>query len=209
MKKVICYGDSNTFGFIPGDGSRYDSNTRWTGILKNLLGSEFKVLEEGCNNRTGFFLNPDGVTQSGSEYLPQLLENYKVFDIFTLALGTNDVQKFFNIDENIAQNGLRKLISIIKNYNPDARIIVISPVLLDERVLKGYFKIQFDETSIEASKWIQKTYEIVAQEENCELLNMNNSISPSDIDGLHFDKEAHQTIASLVAKQILEGSQKC
>ena len=53
MKQIICYGDSNTFGYIPGSGKRYPKDIRWTGVLSNLLGDEYKVIEEGCNNRTG------------------------------------------------------------------------------------------------------------------------------------------------------------
>ena len=33
MKKIICYGDSNTFGYNPKDGSRFDENIRWTSDL--------------------------------------------------------------------------------------------------------------------------------------------------------------------------------
>ena len=36
MKKVLCFGDSNTFGFIQESGKRYDKNTRWSGILAQL-----------------------------------------------------------------------------------------------------------------------------------------------------------------------------
>ncbi len=32
MKHILCYGDSNTHGYIPG-GGRYDDDTRYTGIL--------------------------------------------------------------------------------------------------------------------------------------------------------------------------------
>ena len=36
MKKILCYGDSNTFGFNPENGKRFDNLTRWSGILKHL-----------------------------------------------------------------------------------------------------------------------------------------------------------------------------
>ena len=34
MKKILCYGDSNTFGYNPYDASRYNEHTRWTAILQ-------------------------------------------------------------------------------------------------------------------------------------------------------------------------------
>ena len=49
MKNILCYGDSNTFGFNPVDGSRYKKQERWTGVLAEILGSEYNVFEKGCN----------------------------------------------------------------------------------------------------------------------------------------------------------------
>jgi lysophospholipase L1-like esterase len=35
--KILCYGDSNTWGYNPKDSSRFDESKRWTGILKKIL----------------------------------------------------------------------------------------------------------------------------------------------------------------------------
>lgn len=206
MKKIICYGDSNTFGFNPKNGSRYDRETRWTGILAEILADKFVIKEEGCNNRTGFFVNPDGMLQSGQKYLPKCLDKHGNFDIFILALGTNDLQKTFNIEEQIVKEGLNTLTKIIKTANPDARIIIIPPVILDEDVLNGYFNCQFDKKSIHSSIWIQKLYANFAQKENFEFLDLNAFVTPSRIDGLHFDSEAHKIIAEQIANKVLKNN---
>lgn len=52
MKKVLCFGDSNVYGFIPKNGQRYDKNTRWTGILEQYSHNKFDIIEAGCNNRS-------------------------------------------------------------------------------------------------------------------------------------------------------------
>lgn len=187
MKKIICFGDSNT---------------RWTGLLAKNLGSEFEIIEEGCNNRTGFFQNPDGHLQSGQKYLPECLKKHSDFDTIILAVGTNDLQKTFKIDESIALDGLKNLIAIIREANKNARIIVIPPVILNNKILQGYFSCQFDETSVNASVWIQRVYEVIVQKSNCELLDLNQYVKPSDFDGLHFDKEFHKIIAETVANQL-------
>lgn len=203
MKKIICFGDSNTFGFNPKTGSRYDSNTRWTSVLAKLLANSFEVVEEGCNNRTGFFINPDGAVQSGQKYLPVCLKKNKKFDIFILALGTNDLQKFFKINEQIVNEGLINIIALVRKFCPNTRIIIIPPVLLSENILNGYFKCQFDESSIKASVCVQKLYESAAQKENCEFLDFNKFVTPSAVDGLHFDEESHKIIAEKVLNQVL------
>lgn len=49
MKHVLCFGDSNTWGFIPGTCKRYDEHTRWTGILQDELGADWRIHENGQN----------------------------------------------------------------------------------------------------------------------------------------------------------------
>ena len=59
MVEIVCFGDSNTFGFNPKNGKRYDENTRWSGILKRKLKDKFNVIEAGCNNRTCYSINKE------------------------------------------------------------------------------------------------------------------------------------------------------
>lgn len=203
MKKIICYGDSNTFGFNPKDGSRYDKSIRWTGILSDILRNDYEIKEEGCNNRTAFFENSDGLVQSGQSYLVQCLEKHKDFDIFILALGTNDLQKFYDINEQVVINGLESFITKISACNQTARIILVTPVLLDKTVLYGYFSYQFNERSIKASVWIQNIYRAFADKNGLEIVNLNKFIKPSSFDGLHFDPKEHKAIAEKLAEQVL------
>ena len=49
---ILCYGDSNTYGYIPVTAGRYDESTRWPGVLRGLLGEGHLVIEEGLNGRT-------------------------------------------------------------------------------------------------------------------------------------------------------------
>ena len=92
MKRILCFGDSNTYGYNPHNGSRYDKNTRWTGVLQKLAGENYKILEAGGNNRTAFSDNPDGIQFTGYKLLPEYLkENYEKI---ILAIGINDLQIF-------------------------------------------------------------------------------------------------------------------
>lgn len=47
MKTVLCYGDSNTYGYVPETGLRYPREVRYPGRLQLLLGEEYCVIEEG------------------------------------------------------------------------------------------------------------------------------------------------------------------
>ena len=50
--KIICFGDSNTWGYDPRSylGERYPKDVRWTGLLSALPGLE--VVNCGVNGRT-------------------------------------------------------------------------------------------------------------------------------------------------------------
>ena len=47
MKQVLVYGDSNTWGLIPGTTGRYPWGVRWTSILQEKLkNEEVRIIEE-------------------------------------------------------------------------------------------------------------------------------------------------------------------
>jgi len=47
MKKILCYGDSATWGYNPVDGASHPFDRRWPGILQSELGKDYKI---GTNN---------------------------------------------------------------------------------------------------------------------------------------------------------------
>ena len=196
MKKILCFGDSNVFGFIAQSGDRYDEKTRWSGILKKLVKNDYEVIEEGCNNRTCFCDNAAGIKQTGYKYLPCVLD--ESYDILILALGINDVQKVYKTNEFDIEKGFEKILSIAKNKAPKTKIILISPLELTKNVLCGYFSALFDEKSIEKSKNIAKICKKVAKNNNCLFLNLNEIKNTSLPDGLHYDIETHKKIAYFV-----------
>ena len=71
MKTILCYGDSNTYGYNPVTGGRWPEDIRWTGRLQQLLGDEYKVIEEGCNGRTTMYKAPGEGWKSGLPEFPQ------------------------------------------------------------------------------------------------------------------------------------------
>ena len=52
MYTVVCFGDTNTWGYNNDDGERLPYDRRWTGILAKLLGSDFRIVEEGLPGRS-------------------------------------------------------------------------------------------------------------------------------------------------------------
>ncbi len=92
MKTVLCFGDSNTWGYDP-DASlaspfpiRHPHDVRWTGVLARELGAGWRVIEEGQNGRTTVFEDPHTPHRKGLDYLPAALESHKPLDAVVLML---------------------------------------------------------------------------------------------------------------------------
>lgn len=196
MKKILCFGDSNTYGYIPNNGARYDKNTRWTGVLSLLSHGKFKIIEGGCNNRTAFAANPAGKIFTGYEILPELLTDD--FDAVVLAIGINDTQFLYNLSSIEIASGVEKLINIVKVKSPQAKIILVAPSILTEDVLNGNFACLFDRTSIEKSRQLPLLYQKIAEKQNIEFLDLNSVAKTSSLDGLHYAPEQHLKIAQAI-----------
>lgn len=196
MKKILCFGDSNTYGYIPNNGARYDKNTRWTGVLSLLSHDKFEIIEDGCNNRTAFAANPAGKIFTGYEILPELLTDDS--DAVVLAIGINDTQFLYNLSSIEISSGVEKLINIVKVKSPQAKILLVAPSILTDDVLNGNFACLFDRTSIEKSRQLPLLYQKIAEKQNIEFLDLNSVAKTSSLDGLHYAPEQHLKIAQAI-----------
>src|SRR3989344_6232248 len=138
-KRILCYGDSNTWGYMPAKATRYSIDQRWTGILQKSLGEEFEVIEEGTNSRTTDLDDPKHFGKNGAEYLIPCLESHFPLDFVVLMLGTNDLKERFNRNSERVARGIQKLLTIIKKTAEDEeeklpKIILICPPIIDESV---------------------------------------------------------------------------
>lgn len=201
-KKVLCFGDSNTFGFIPHSQGRYKENSRWSGILKQLLGETFEVIEEGCNNRTAFSDNPCGIKETGYKYLPSVLR--EDLDFVILALGVNDLQFSYSNSLNDFEYGIDSLIKITKSIAVNANIIILSPSCISENILNSFFSSMFDETSIEKSKHLSEIYEKIANRQHCYFIDLEKIAKTSQTDGIHYEKKEHEKIAKALYDKIIQ-----
>lgn len=200
MKRVLCFGDSNIYGFNPQDGSRFPENIRWTGRLKNIASFKYEIIEAGGNNRTAFCDNPQGINFTGYKAVEKYFENH--YDLIILAIGVNDIQKIYNISVEDFEKGLENFVKLVKNSFPSSKILLISPSSLKKVILKSYFGTLFDENSIEKSLKLSEIYKKVAKILNCEFLDLNNVTEASDIDGLHYTEEQHEKISQAVFEKI-------
>ena len=201
MYKVLCFGDSNVYGFNPINGQRYDENIRWSGLLQRYLSKTGLVIEAGCNNRTAFSDNNAGIEYTGYKILP----NYLSEDLtnIILAIGINDTQKTYKITKQAIQDGLLRMLQCCLDVSTNANIILVAPNVITNNVLNSYFSVMFDESSIEKSTWFASIYKEIAYKYNCNFIDLNRYVSTSKIDGLHYEPKEHKVIAELLYNSIV------
>ena len=94
-KRILCFGDSNTWGYIPNtDHQRFDENSRYPKVLQKLLGEDYEIIEEGLNSRTlkSEDLRPGKDNKNGSKHLIPCLEAHDPIDLIILMIGINELK---------------------------------------------------------------------------------------------------------------------
>ncbi len=201
MKTVLCFGDSNTYGYNPENGKRYPEGIRWTSRLQQLLGEEYRIIEEGCNGRTTVFEDPKEGWKKGLPYLRPCLNSHKPVDIVILMLGSNDLKKYFHASVEQIAAGARELVMDIRDFTKEKqgyipRIILVSPTEIGEGIPTSPFYGHFDEESVLQSREFPVYYRQVAEECGCEFFDAAKYVKPSETDSLHWTAEGHATMAA-------------
>lgn len=206
-KRVLCFGDSNTWGYIPESGKRYPHAIRWTGQLQRLLGDQWEVIEEGLNGRTIATDDPLRPFRKGHQALMSLVLSHRPVDVLVIMLGTNDFMKRLNLTPHDLGEHLTAVINQVRQldfspYEAPRKILIICPPPL------GPFPIPEDVNDFagasEKSRQLPAIFERVAISLQCDYLNAGEIISVSPIDGIHFDQSAHACLGQVVAKKIGE-----
>ena len=208
MKSVVCFGDSNTYGYDPITGDRFPETVRWTGLLQGLLGDGFKVIEEGLNGRTTVFEDPNDDWKKGVDYIKGILCTHRPVDYLVIMLGSNDMKNIFNASPDAIASGLNeivqkaeKVMNLKQGYVP--KILIVSPPEISTDVLTGPFSGSFNETAIDKSRRLAEYYKKVADKHGCMFLDAKLHIKPSKEDGLHLDPEGHKGLAEAIAKTLI------
>lgn len=205
MRQILCFGDSNTFGYIPESGRRYPWGVRWTSILNEKLGLEnYRVIEEGLCGRTTIFEDPLRAGRRGTDIFPTVLETHAPVDLVVLMLGTNDCKTVFTATAEIIGKGIENLIAQIRVYAKTSEILLMSPIHLGEQVWKEGYDPEFSRASVEVSKGLAEVYQRIAQREQIDFLDASAYAEPSSADQEHLTEEGHALLADAVFQKIRE-----
>jgi len=202
MRQILCFGDSNTYGYIPGTGKRYTNKERWTGLLQQSLRNNAEIIEEGVVGRTTVYEDARRPGLKGSELLPGVLKNHTSLDTIILMLGTNDCKTIYHASPEEIGNGIEYLLNQIKESAPGAKIILISPIHLGERVWENEFDPEFNRNSVEVSKELKRVYSSIARKYGADFLAASDYANPSEVDQEHLTVEGHRSLANALTKKL-------
>ena len=205
MKTVLCYGDSNTYGYNPETGGRYPRDVRYPGRLQALLGGEYNVIEEGCNGRTTLSRKPGEEWKNGLDYLRPCLNSHKPVDIVIMMLGSNDLKEMFHLTAPEIARGAGVLVDTIKELTAEKqgfvpKVILVSPPEIGPGIKSSPFGPAFSEDAVRVSKELAANYRKIADEKGCIFLDAAQYIAPSELDSLHLTPGGHGVLADELAK---------
>jgi lysophospholipase L1-like esterase len=213
-KRILCFGDSNTWGFLPEgqpeDGSyrvRYPFGERWTGILAGILGEGYRVIEEGLNGRTTAWDDPIAPYRNALRYIDACVETHAPLDMIVIMLGTNDLKPRIAGRAYDSAEGAGALVERIKHNhggrdNKPPRILIAAPCAIGSHIEKSFFADEFGgirsrEESLKAPKYLAA----IADALGCEFLD-GVKYTKTGPDAIHLDADSHKKLAKALGQKI-------
>ena len=207
-KRILCYGDSNTWGYVPGVGTRYPEELRWTGVCQAQLGADYQIIEEGLNGRTTVFDIPWAQCRNGLAGLGYALQAQAPLHLAVIFLGTNDL--VLKETRHIAL-GADELVRVTLNagqifntpqpiFPEKPRVLLVAPAPFNSIVEQrpdspAHGKYQ-------ASCRLAALYRQIAAARGVDFLDAGQYASPSETDGVHLPPEAHASLGRAMAQKI-------
>ena len=213
MKTILCYGDSNTWGFksrlSPTKVERYKKSERWTGILGRVLGRGYSIIEEGNIGRTTVWDDPLLPYKNGRDTLIPCLDTHQPLDLVIIALGTNDLKGRFNKSAIEIAAGAGDLVWIVQRWVPlvgdTPKVVLVAPPPLANLI--GDAAAIFSGGQ-QKSRFLAKCYQAVAEERGCEFVDTGEASLSLSGDGVHFTRQDHRIFGEYLAKKVANLQEK-
>lgn len=206
MKTIVCFGDSNTWGYVPGsEALRFPPDVRWPGVMRAELGDDYRIVEEALNGRTSAWDDPLKPNRRGADHLPMVLESQAPIDLVIISLGCNDLKHHLHLTAHDIAQGVGFLAEmvqasdagpVIHGRKTAPKVLMVCPSLpVDAQYPFGH---KFD-TAIERSKAMPEAYREIAEQIGCLYGDANTVTDTCPIDGVHLDESGHGKLGKALA----------
>lgn len=198
---ILCFGDSNTWGFVPGSynpetdsANRFSFDQRWPGRVQILSNNFFHMYEEGLSGRTINTDDPEKNARNGLANIQMLLDTHEPLDLVIVFLGANDCKKRLSQSIGDLCRNFELLLDVIENsvsgtdFNSPPKIMVTSyPLPSHEHGFENAF-VGATEKLRSFNIYLNK----LALKRSHLFFDAAKHIRSSEIDGIHFDLNAHR-----------------
>lgn len=209
-RRVLCFGDSNTYGYDPARDGRYGEDERYPMVLQDLLGDGWSVVEEGLPGRTAVFDDPITEGMNGLRVITPILMSHAPLDTVTIMLGTNDCKARFACDSYQIAQGIARLTKKAlqtecwrDNAHPD--VLVIVPPVITPEYDRLIFREEMGPGCHERCAGIAARLAPMLQGlPGVRFLDANTLPGAvcSPVDGMHMTKEAHRALAQGLYREL-------
>lgn len=209
-KRILCFGDSLTWGYDPVTCERFDEETRWPCVLQSLLGPDYAVVEEGQNGRTIATDDPTKGFKNGLDYVIPCIESHKPLEMMIIMLGTNDIKSKFGYTAGDIADEMKIFLERVLSYNTfrlggQMKVLLVSPPLIGEGMSESRFFDKFyDDEALEVSMGLAQLYRNLAETYGVYFLNSASYVEPSKEDSLHLDAENQRKLGRTIFENIRE-----
>ena len=202
MPTVLCFGDSNTWGYDPVSGERFARDVRWPGRLQAALGADWYVVEEGLNGRTASLDSPVAFGKNGLAYLTHCLDSHAPLAAVLIALGTNDLAERYSLTAtDVARASALLAYEVSRSQAGVAGAAPLPILVCPPRV--GNTTWDEDWAGAPAkSALLPERFRAVAEEGGFELVDLGEVTRFSDLDGIHLDADGHGAVAGLLEQTL-------
>ncbi len=190
-KRIICFGDSNTYGYDPRPyfGGRYQENAIWTKLLEK---SGYEAVNLGMNGRC----IPSSEYQARAAM--ECIQSFKPFNLLTIMLGTNDLLGGRTIRAEQVAARMSAFLNFIIDSMGEIKILLISPPVLKpgEWVTDGRLTSE--------SARLGGLYRIAADNAGADYADAAAWDIETAFDGVHFTENGHARFAEKLAEKLSE-----
>ena len=204
MEHIFVYGDSMSWGIVPGSRRRLPFESRWPGVLEGDLrraGRNVRVAEDCLNGRRTVWEDPFKAGRNGRLGVEHRIEAQSPLDLVILMLGTNDFQA---AHQNLAWHSSQGLASIVGAIRtapiepgmPVPPILIVSPPPVS--VPSGLMAEKFHGAA-ERGRGAAEAFKRVADELGCAFFDGGTVCRTSPVDGVHLDEGDHRALGMALA----------
>ncbi len=202
---VVCYGDSNTYGFDPVTHGRFPRAVRWPGVVAAELARIAHVVEEGLGARTTVWESPFAPGRDGRAYLVPCLASHAPVDVLVVMLGTNDLKSVYRLTAADVAAGAASVVDVAlaSRAGPDGgppRVLLVSPPRLG--AVTAIAAVWGFGEALAASAHLAPHYRTVAAELGCSFLDADALVAVHPADGVHIDAAGHAVLGRAIAAEV-------